>query len=70
MSDNDRIDAIRSELLAEGYRLHGPHQPGASQDGWFAPIIPIGSRGGTAPYGWGDTPTEAAEAALRIFRGG
>ncbi len=69
MSDDTRIAKIKSELLSEGYELVGPHQSEDSKHGWFAPIVPSRSRGGSAPYGWGQTRLEAVEDALQIFRG-
>ena len=68
MDDEAEISAIKGELLTGGYHLLGPHQPSSPENGWFAPIVPVGSRASAAPYGWGKTPLEAAQAALNVWQ--
>jgi hypothetical protein len=68
MDDEATISAIKSELLKGGYHLLGPHQPSSLEHGWFAPIAPVGSQSGAAPFGWGETKLEAAKAALNVWR--
>jgi len=43
------------------------HQPGGRDNGWFAPFIRQGSSGGSAPYGWGRTRSEAVSDAQRQY---
>lgn len=68
MDDEERIAEIKRELFGEGQDLLGPHQLDDPAHGWFAPIVPRGSRGGAAPYGWGETRVAAAENALMVWR--
>lgn len=68
MDDEAEISAIKGELLTRGYHLLGPHQPSSPEHGWFAPIVRVDSRAGTALYGWGKTPLEAVQTALNVWR--
>lgn len=64
MADDDRVDAIRAWFTQRGYELvvH-PVEHG----GFFAPWMRIGKKGGVAPFTWGQTAIEAAEAAQAQF---
>jgi hypothetical protein len=64
MSDDKRVTEIRGWFAERGYELvvH-PVEHG----GYFAPWMPVDSRGGSAPFTWGKTEVEAAEAAQAQF---
>jgi hypothetical protein len=60
VDDERRIAEIEAWFREEGFELvvhpvrHG---------GYFAPYMRIGRKGGNAPFTWGETALEAAEAA-------
>jgi hypothetical protein len=60
MTDEQRVDAVRTWFAERGFELvvH-PVEHG----GYFAPWMSVESRGGTAPFTWGKTALDAAEAA-------
>jgi hypothetical protein len=64
MSDDKRVAEITVWFSERGYELvvH-PVEHG----GYFAPWMPVESKGGSAPFTWGQTPIEAAEAAQAQF---
>jgi hypothetical protein len=66
-NDETRIDEIRAWFDERGYDLY-VHQ--IEGHGWRAPYVPKGSRIGSAAYGVGKTPLQAAEDARARFDGG
>jgi hypothetical protein len=64
LTDEGRVDAIRAWFAERGYELvvH-PVEHG----GYFTPYMRIGKEGGVAPFAWGNTAVEAAEAAQAQF---
>src|SRR4051794_17993466 len=64
MSDDKRVVEIKAWFTERGYEfvVH-PVEHG----GYFAPYMRIGKQGGNAPFTWGQTPVEAAEAAQAEF---
>jgi hypothetical protein len=65
MSNDKPVDEIKAWFAQRGYELvvH-PVEHG----GYFAPWMHIGKEGGTAPFTWGRTALEAAEAAQAQFQ--
>lgn len=63
--DAARLEEIQSTFRRSGYVLLGPDRLG--EESWAAPFVPVESRGGSAPFGWGTTALEAAEDALRLL---
>ncbi|HUF01880.1 MAG TPA: hypothetical protein VMN35_05600 [Gaiellaceae bacterium] len=58
--DDRRVEEIQKWFAERGYDLYVHEVEG---HGWRAPYMPKGSRIGSASYGTGDTPREAAEDA-------
>jgi hypothetical protein len=63
-TEDQAVARIKAWFAERGYELV-LHQPAGEDHGWFAPYMRSASRGpGSARYGWGSTPLEAAESAM------
>jgi hypothetical protein len=64
MSEDEQVERIKAWFAEQKYELWVHPVP---HGGYFAPYFPADSRGGVAPFTWGGTALEAAEAAQTEF---
>ncbi len=64
MADEERVTEIKAWFAQRGYELW-VHP--VAHGGFFAPWMPVQKQGGNAPFTWGQTAVDAAEAAQAQF---